>query len=357
MNTAKSAPRAIVVGTGFGCRIHVPALRTAGFEVSALVGTNPERLARRAEAAGVALTFTDLDEAISRTGAVAVTIASPPNTHAALTLTAIARGCHVICEKPMAANANEARAMHGAAEQAGVMHLMGNEFRWRPERAMVARAIADGLIGEPRLVTVAQYHAMLADPEAKMPRWWFDEAAGGGWLGAQGSHIVDQVRTWLGEFATLSASLPIVSAREGVAEDSYVLRFTMANGVEGVIQQTSAAWGPAAVMTRVAGTMGTVWVDGEKVMLADKDGTRELPVPGDLILPPPPEPSDDPAARYSHFELLPYIRLAEILRAGVDGRSPVSAVPPPTFRDGLAAMLVIDAIRASAAAGGTLQKL
>jgi predicted dehydrogenase len=66
-----------------------------------------------------------------------------------------------------------------------------------------------------------------------MPDWWFDTQAGGGWLGASGSHIVDQVRVTLGEFASLSAALPIVSAREGVAEDSYVLRFQLTNGVEG----------------------------------------------------------------------------------------------------------------------------
>src|SRR4051794_16556777 len=95
-----TAPPALVVGTGFGCRIHVPALRAAGFEVAGLVGSDPERTARRAQANGVPLVFTDLDEAISKTGAVAVTIATPPNSHGPLTLAAVARGCHVICEKP-----------------------------------------------------------------------------------------------------------------------------------------------------------------------------------------------------------------------------------------------------------------
>ncbi|MFN3797117.1 MAG: Gfo/Idh/MocA family protein, partial [Sphingobium yanoikuyae] len=136
------APRAIVVGTGFGCRIHVPALRAAGFEVAGLVGTDPDRTRRRADAVTIADIFTDLGEAIERTGAVAVTIATPPATHAPLALTAIERGCHILCEKPMAADLAEARAMLAAAEQAGVTHLIGNEFRWAPERAMIGRAIA-----------------------------------------------------------------------------------------------------------------------------------------------------------------------------------------------------------------------
>ena len=80
---------AVVVGTGFGCRIHVPALRAAGFTVGALVGTDPERLARRAAANGVKKSFTDLTEAITATGAGVVTIATPPSTHAALARMAI----------------------------------------------------------------------------------------------------------------------------------------------------------------------------------------------------------------------------------------------------------------------------
>lgn len=356
-NASRSAPPALVVGTGFGCRIHVPALRAAGFDVVGLVGTDAERTQRRAQPNGAPQIFTDLDEAIRKTGAVAVTIATPPRTHAALTLAALSHGCHVICEKPMASDTSEARAMLEAAQRAGVTHLMGNEFRWQPDRAIVARAIAEGLIGEPRFMTLSSYSAFLADPGARMPRWWFDEAAGGGWLGAQGSHIVDQVRTWLGDFASLSAALSIVADRKDVAEDSYVVRFRMANGAEGVNQHTAAAWGPGASMARVAGTHGTIWIEDGVVRLADRGGVRALPMPGDLILPPPPEPSDDPRKAFSSMELGPYIRLCEVLRAGVDGRPVTSAVPPPTFRDGLACMEVLDAIRESAAKDGALVTL
>jgi predicted dehydrogenase len=347
-------PPAIVVGTGFGCRIHVPALRAAGFEVAALVGSDAERTARRAERSGIALAFTDLDEAISRTGAAAVTIATPPDTHAALTLAAVSRGCHVICEKPFARDATEARAMLDAAVRAGVKHFVGNEFRWLPERVVAARAIAERMIGEPRLASLVQYHPVVASPEAKMPRWWFDAGVGGGWLGAQGSHIVDHVRTWLGEFVSVSAALPIVADRQGVAEDSYALRFRMANGVEGSIQQTAAAWGPSVSMTRVAGTHGTLWLEGSAVWIADGRGARELPVPTELELPPPPPASGDPRELFSHYELGPYTRLCEVLRAGVDGREWTGPVVPPTFADGVAAMEVLDAIRASADFGGAL---
>ena len=337
---ATSAP-ALVVGTGFGCRTIVPALRAAGFEVVGLVGTDPERTRKRAAASAVPQAFNDLDAAITRTGAKVVVVATPPRTHAPLSLLAISRGCHVLCEKPFSLNADEARAMLAAAKQAGVVHLVGHEFRWAPDRAIVARAIGEGLIGQPRFVTLMQFLPLVANPEAKMPRWWFDPGAGGGWLGAHGAHIVDQIRTWLGEFASVSAALPMVSAREGVAEDTYAVRFQLAGGVEGIVQSSAGAWGPAASVARVAGTEGTLWVDGGTVRIADRNGVRELPIPADLVLPPA-----------LPLELGAYTRLCEALHAAMNGATPRDSVPVPTFADGLAGMQMLEAIRASAADGG-----
>ena len=349
---------ALIVGTGFGCRVHVPALRSAGFEVVGLVGTNPERLARRAEQAQVAATFTDLDAAIERTGAKLVTVATPPATHCELVLKAIARGCHVLCEKPFAYDAGEAQRMLDAAQAAGVVHAVAHEFRWMPDRALFGRAIADGLIGEPRFLVVDQFLPFCADPDTRLPGWWFDVDAGGGWLGAGGSHLLDQIRAWLGEIVSLSGSTFVVSDRKDVADDSYSLRFRMDSGVEGSMQQTAGAWGPMATLWRCAGSRGTVFTDAGKVMVADKSGTRELPVPADLALPPAP-PAEDPnsSRRHSHLELGPFTRLCEALHAAIDGTGASTPVPLPTFRDGLASMRIIDAIRASSAAGGALQTL
>src|SRR3954447_17580825 len=92
--------KALVVGTGFGCRIQLPALLGAGFDVVGLVGVNAARTAERAQANGVAESFTDLGQAIAATGAEVVAISSPPHAHAELAITALERGCHVLCEKP-----------------------------------------------------------------------------------------------------------------------------------------------------------------------------------------------------------------------------------------------------------------
>jgi predicted dehydrogenase len=346
---------AAVVGTGFGARVHVPALRAAGFDVLALVGRDFARTARRADRLGVPNACSSLGDALSLVGVDAVTIAAPPFAHAPLSIEACGAGRHVICEKPFALDAIEAEAMVAAADRSGVTALVGHEFRWAPDRALVARAIADGLIGEPRLATLVQYVPLVADPEARVPEWWFDASRGGGWLGASGSHIVDQVRTWFGEVDRVSATLPTVARRDG-AEDSFVVRMTMRTGAEVVIQQTAASWAPGVIgLTVVAGSDGTLEVAADGAWVSDRAGRRALELPDDLVLPSAPGASDDPRHRYTHLELGPYTRLCEALRSGAEGRTDDSPVPVPTFADGLACMRVLDAIRASAGAAGRVE--
>jgi len=348
---------AVVVGTGFGARVHVPALRAAGFDVVAIVGRDRARTARRAERLGVPNACGSLAEALALTGVDAVTIAAPPFAHAALAIEACDAGRHVICEKPFALDAGEAEAMVAAAGRAGVTALVGHEFRWAPDRAVGARAIADGLIGEPRQATFVQYVPLVADPDARVPEWWFDASRGGGWLGASGSHVVDQVRTWFGDVMSVSAMLLTVARRAG-AEDSFAVRMSVRGGAEVMLQQTAASWTPAVVgVSIVAGTDGTLEVGADGVRLSDRSGKRLLPVPDDLQLPPAPGASNDPRHRYTHLEVGPYTRLCEVLRAGVAGRALPARVPVPTFADGLACTRVLDAIRASAADGGAAQRL
>src|SRR4051812_37519915 len=106
---------AAVVGTGFGVITHLRALRAAGFDVHALVGRNEEKAAARARMFDVAYSSNSLSGALALPGVDVVSIATPPHTHASIALEAIASGKHVVCEKPFAANAAEARTMATAA--------------------------------------------------------------------------------------------------------------------------------------------------------------------------------------------------------------------------------------------------
>jgi predicted dehydrogenase len=344
---------AVVVGTGFGVLTHVRALRAAGIDVRALVGRDPEKTADRAARAGVPNALTALDDALALPDAQIVTVATPPHTHADLVLRAIAAGKHVVCEKPFARNGDEASEMLAAAESAGIIHLLGTEFRWSTGQALLGRAIREGVIGQPRLATFIMNVPVLADPEGEVPAWWSRAEEGGGWLGAYCSHSIDQVRVTLGEFTGVSASLCLVSDRNWTAEDTYTVHFRTARGVDGVLQSTAGGWGPGVICARVYGSKGSAWIEGDGVRVAGAEGTRMLDVPADLVNPPP----EGPAAglmktAYDHlhaagFDLAPYTRLFGVLRDRIRGIDPPADPPAATFADGLAGQRVLDAIRRS----------
>ncbi len=355
--------KVLIVGTGFGCRIQVPAFRAAGFEIAGVVGTDPERTAERAAQSDVAASFTDIGKALDETGASVVAVSTPPFTHGPITLEALRRGCHVLCEKPFARDLAEAHAMLDAAARAGKVHILGNEFRFVPQRAAIARAIAEGMIGEPRFATLAQYSGYVSEFEEDIPAWWFDPDQGGGWLGCSGSHGIDQIRSWLGEFESVSATLATVTASRGAVEDSFSARFTLENGLEGVLHQCAGDYGPYAELTRISGTQGTLWTEGEQVFFADRNGQRALPIPDDLALPAPPPLTNDKRFERVEWQIMaaveiaPYTQLCRAMRAAIAGEPQPSPVAPATFEDGMRNMAVQDAIRASARDGGRLQKL
>jgi predicted dehydrogenase len=351
-------PGAIVVGTGFGCQTHVQALRRAGFDVVALVGRDPERTAQRAAMVGIPHATTSLDDALGRPSADAVVVATPPHAHAEIVLAAVAAGRHVVCEKPFARDKRDAQRMLGAAERAGVVHIVGTEYRWGAAQGTATRAIAAGAIGEPRLVTFLLFGGFLAGPDAGVPDWWRD-GDGGGWLQAHAPHLIDQVRSCIGEFVGVSAALPSVGAHDWPAEDSFSVRFELDNGAVGVMHESACDVGPMMNLTRIVGTGGTLWLDGGVVHVADAEGTRQLPVPDDLVpLPADPPPTASLTGAYDRMrggagEIPPFTRLYMTFADLIAGKPVPDDPKPATFADGVAAMAVMDAIRRSAAEGGT----
>lgn len=351
----------VVAGTGFGCYTHVRALRAAGFDVLAVVGRDLEKTRTRARAFGVPRALTAFDEALALDDVAAVTIATPPATHAALVMSAVAAGKHVLCEKPFALDTAEAEKVLASSEEAGIVHLLGTEFRFDTGQALLAQAVRDGAVGEPRLALFLLHVPVLAAPDAEIPAWWADPAQGGGWLGAHGSQVIDQVRVTLGEVVSVDASVLHVGRHRWKADDGFVAHLRLASGATVLMQSTAADWGPPLIETRVVGTTGSASIDGlsDRVFVTDPKGTRRLDVPPELRTgdpsPPPPETlTTTYEAMIGHgLDLGPYTRLAEHFLARITGVQAPAGPSPATFLDGVADMAVLDAIRRSASSGRT----
>lgn len=356
---ATGQPRlgAVVVGTGTGDVTLIPALRRAGLDVLALVGRDPDRTQARALRFDVPHACTSLEEALARRGVHAVTIATPPHTHAALTLEAVAAGKHVLCATPFTRDRAEALTVLAAARRAGVVHLLGTVDRFHPGPALLAAAVRDGRIGTPRLALWLTLGPVATDPAAPVPRWWADASQGGGWLSVHGASLIDQVRATLGEVTGVSADLLPAAGPARAEDDGFVVHFRTRGGCVGVLQSTAGGAG-GVIETRVTGSAGTAWIDSADatVTVVDDTGIHTAPVPDHLTLLPAPPSGGDGAPACPHptaggGSFGPWVRLATAFRQRILG-SPSPGPVPATFDDGVAQMAVVDAVRTSAAHGG-----
>ena len=119
-------------------------------------------------------------------------------------------------------------------------------------------------------------------PRAEIPSWWEDESEGGGWLGAYGSHVVDQIRVTLGEFDSVSATLQTLAPRTMSADDTYTVQFRLATGVEGIMHSSCAVGGQFLATTKITGSEGSAWLQGDDVWVDNGTGPRQLDTPDDL---------------------------------------------------------------------------
>ena len=134
----------------------------------------------------------DWRAAVAREDVDLVIVSTATDLHAPVTIAAADAGKHVLCEKPMARNSDECRAMIAACERAGVKLKMGFNHRYYPPVAAIRSAIDAGKIGEVRFVRAAIGHE---GGPGFVGRWMTRyETAGGGTLVDNGIHILDLTR-------------------------------------------------------------------------------------------------------------------------------------------------------------------
>ncbi|MGD8238947.1 MAG: Gfo/Idh/MocA family oxidoreductase [Armatimonadota bacterium] len=203
----------IVAGAGWAGERHVQAIRALALDgrdvqVAALVDTDAEHLAEKAEQWDIRATHTDLADALEAyPEAEGVVLATPHHVHRAGTEQAAAAGRHVLVEKPMALTLADADAMIAACEAAGVALMVGESVRYERQPMAVRNALEQGEIGEPlsgRIDFIGRgrktycypgRRAWLADP---------DVCGGGIWM-LNGIHTMSLARMLLGEVRRIDA--------------------------------------------------------------------------------------------------------------------------------------------------------
>jgi predicted dehydrogenase len=183
-----------VIGLGMGSAHATAFLNLPDCTVAAISDLNKDRLTATGDKLGVAARFTDAEAMMDQVPLDAVVVATPNKFHAPLTLAAFKRGLHVLCEKPMAMNVAEAKAMKAAAIKARRRLMINFSYRFSPMSIALKQQVEAGVVG-PIYFGRTVWHR-----QRGMPGFggWFGnkELAGGGPLIDLGVHRID-LALWL----------------------------------------------------------------------------------------------------------------------------------------------------------------
>lgn len=146
----------ILGGARIARRCVIPALnRSRNGQIQSLGCRSEERGKALGKEHGIPLTCCLYDEVIANPDVDAVYIPLPNHLHKEWVIRAIQAGKHVLCEKPLSVNAQEAHLMVQAAREKGVLLMEAIMYRFHPRSRRVKELVDLGAIGEPRLVRVA----------------------------------------------------------------------------------------------------------------------------------------------------------------------------------------------------------
>jgi predicted dehydrogenase len=187
-----------IIGAGFAQTTQIPGFRNCqDAQVVAIASARREHAEEVAREFGIPNVESDWRALVARDDIDLVSIVTPVATHFEMTLAALDAGKAVLCEKPMAMNAGEARRMADRAREAGVLALIDHELRFLTGRVKLHELLRQVNIGKVRHVRLILRADSRADPDWPW-NWWSDIKQGGGALGAIGSHTIDGFRWLLG---------------------------------------------------------------------------------------------------------------------------------------------------------------
>ena len=373
-----------LVGPGFVGAHHIDAVRRLGFvDIVAVAASNDASARRKADALNVPRAYGTFEALVSDPDVDVVHVTTPNALHAPVIRAALARGKHVVSDKPLAMNATEAHALWCEAEDAGVVHAVTFNYRGNPMVQQARDTIATGKVGAVHFVHGGYLQDWLLEPTDFS--WRLEPETGGASsaIGDIGSHWFDLVQHVTGQqiVQVLAELTTVVGTRFRSAKSPEA--FAVRQGPVGtreayqvhaedlatiLIRFDGGAKGAVNVGQVCAGHKNDLWfeVNGARASVRWHQerqnelwlGQRHTP---NVTMAKDPALLSQAAMPYAHLpgghqegwaDAFRNV-LADIYTFIRDGRRPSDAHPPAfaTFEDGYHAACVVDAVLESARAG------
>ncbi len=227
-------------------------------QVAVVYSRTEERAKQFAQDWNVPKYTTDLAEAINDPDTSVVVIGLPNNQHEEAALLAAKAGKAVLCTKPLARTAAEAKRILDAVEEAGVFHGYLEDLVYPPKTLKALRSVRNGALGKVLWARSRETH-----PGPHSDWFWNKEISGGGAIVDMGCHCIEISRNFIGKdvrpLEVMCWADTQVHPIE--AEDSAVGLVRYANGAVGQFEVSWTFRGGMDLRDEVSGTEGTIWLN------------------------------------------------------------------------------------------------
>ena len=349
-----------IVGYGWIARAHVHALHSLNHvaslprrvEPAAVAGRTAERAQAFAEALGIGRWSTRWEEVVEAEDVDVVLVATPVEAHAEPVLAALRAGKPALCEKPLGVDAAEAHELLAAAEEAGVPHACGFNYRYVPAITLARSLVETGALGELR-----HYRALYLQDYQVLGTQTRPSHGGAGAV-LDYCHLVDMLRFLAGEpTAVAGHTATFVSP----TEDQFAALLELPAGATATLEASRCALGWKGHHTvELNGSEGSLWWDMEDVnrlhVFLLRDEREGLGGFRDVLVTNPEHPFLAqwwPPGHVLGWEHAMVHQWRDFLEAVLEQR-PVSD-RQASFRDGYRAAVLCDAIHAAAREGRRME--
>ena len=226
--------RGVAAGAGYFSQFHYDAWRrTSGAALVALCDTSRDRAQEAARRFGIDRIYVDVAEMLDAERPDFIDVITPPATHRDICRLAGERGVHVLCQKALAPTFEDAVALVGDAERAGIKLMVHDNFRFQPWHRELRRLLDRDTIGRPHAIACRSRMGDGWGPNAYLDRQPYFRVMPRLLVFETGVHFVDVFRYLVGEVRQVYAAL---RRRNAViaGEDAGVMLFEFQDGATGI---------------------------------------------------------------------------------------------------------------------------